>query len=404
MALLAGVYSLVPGLRVPIWVLIGLGGVLAVILGLVVNRPARVTPWLLLAAAILILAAGQLPLVNAQPSHGNLALPSPLAFVSLAGYLLCAAGLLIFIRCRTTRRGRQRSLLDALTLTVGLFLLGWTYMIFPYLNDVGLSWDIKAFAISLAVGDLLVLTVLVWLLAPSGWRTRPGQLLALGTLGLLASDLFVGLRYLHGSVHIAAAAGLGWVVCYVAWGAAALHPAMAEFTRPVARRQTTISPVRTALLVLASLIISGALLIDAGAEGALDIGVIAAGAAVLYGVAAWRLRAVASSLHHAQATMLALRQAGVSILAAGTMEEAANEVRATTARLTGPQRHHPAVLAVRQGGVLHALGAPPGEPPVQVDLPDKVIRGMALAADGIRIGAAADTGERPARCRGPGRR
>ncbi len=373
MALLFGVFCLVPGLRVATWGLIGLGGALALVLGVVVNRPARAAPWLLLAAATLFLAAGQLPRATSQASHGNLALPSPLVlFGCLVAYPLCAAALLIFITSRTTKRGRQRSLLDALTVAVTLFLLGWTYLIFPFMNDDGLPRLVKAFAISVAFGDLLVLTVLGWLLASSGWRTRQGQLLALGTLGLLASDVFIGQRYLYDSLHIAAAAELGWVVCFVAWGAAALHPAMAEFGQPVAPRHTMISAVRKPVQVLASLIISGALLVYSGAKGLSETGVIAGGAAILYGVAAWRLYAVSSSLRRAQATMLALRQAGVSILAADTMEEAAHEVRATTARLTGPKPHHPAVLAVRQGRLLHALGAPPGEPPMPADLPDKV--------------------------------
>ena len=390
MVLLAGVFCLAPGLRVATWGLIGLGGALGVILGLVINRPARAAPWLLLAAAILILTAGQLPRVNAQPSQWKLALPYPLLlFGSLAGYLLCAAGLLIFTWCRTSKRGRQRSLLDALTLTVGLFMLGWTYLIFPFMDDTGLARYIKAFAIGLAFGDLLVLTVLVWLLAPIGWRTRQGQLLALGTLGLLASDVFAGQRYLYGSVHIAAAAALGWVVCYVAWGAAALHPAMAGFTTPVALPHTTISPARKAVQVFTSLTVSGALLVYAGAEGLSETGVIAACGAILCGLAAWRLWTVASALRSAQATMLALRQAGVSILAAGTMEEAAHEVRATVAWLTGPKPHHPAVLAVRQGGLLHALGATPGEPPVQADLPDEV------AEDWLSLLTESKSGRRP---------
>jgi diguanylate cyclase (GGDEF)-like protein/PAS domain S-box-containing protein len=388
MAGLAGVYCLVPGLRAAAWVLIGLAAVLAVTTGVLANRPARVAPWLLLAAAILTMAVGQWPLANTQSGQGNHTLPSPVVYVCLAGYLLGTVGLLIFIHCRVTRRDLQRSLRDALTLTVGLFLLGWAFLIFPYLDDTGISWELKAFAISLAVGDLLVLTATVWLLARSGWRARPVQLLALGTLALLASDVLVSLQYLHGS-HIAPAAELGWVVCYVAWGAVALNPAMTELTRPVPRRQIMISPVRTALFTLAALIISGVLLIVAGAEGPPDVGVIAAGAAVLYLAAAWRLWAMASSLRHAQVTMRTLRQAGVSILAASTMEEAAREVRATAAWLTGPQRHHPAVLAVRQDGVLHALGAAPGEPPVQVDLPDK------LAEDWLSLLTGSESGLRP---------
>ena len=56
-----------------------------------------------------------------------------------------AAGMLIFIWWRTPDRDR-RSLIDALTLTVGLALLSWIYLLLPYVNNPGLSWLQKSVA------------------------------------------------------------------------------------------------------------------------------------------------------------------------------------------------------------------------------------------------------------------
>ena len=81
---------------------------------------------------------------------------------------------------------------------------------------------------------------------------------------------------------------------------------------------------------------------------------------------------MASSLRHAQAGIQTVRVASQSISAAATMGGVVAEVREAVARLTGPQRHHPAVLALRQDGALRAVGTAPGQPPVPADLPLEV--------------------------------
>ena len=147
-----------------------------------------------------------------------------------------AAGLLIFIRRRGAGRDR-RSLLDALTVTVSLALLSWMYLILPYVHNSALSWQQKAVSIAYPIGDVLVLAMLARLLLPGTWRTRSLQLLTLGTLGLLASDVSFGLLQLYGSFHVGTATDLGWIVFYAAWGAAALHPSMTRLTEPVTPSQ-----------------------------------------------------------------------------------------------------------------------------------------------------------------------
>ena len=51
-ALLIAMYYGLPGLRIETWGLISLSGVAAIVAGVVLNRPARKAPWLLLAAAL----------------------------------------------------------------------------------------------------------------------------------------------------------------------------------------------------------------------------------------------------------------------------------------------------------------------------------------------------------------
>ena len=370
MALLTAVYSLLPGLRVAAWALISVSGMLAIVAGVVANRPARLTPWLLLAAANLSFGAGQLVLLlGTQVSHQILVFPVLADVCYLATYPIYAAALLIFIRCRTAGYDR-RSLLDALTLTVGVGLLSWVFLILPYVHVAGLIWWQRAVAIAYPLGDVLVLALLARLLAPSSWRARSLQLLTLGTLGMLVSDVFFGLAQLHGGLRLGTATDLGWAVVYAAWGAAALHPSMTELTRPIPQRLTQGSRLRVALLLMAaSLIAPAVLLAESVGKPVQDAGVIAVCSAVLYVLVLSRLADVAAAHRRALDRASVLRLAGASLAAAVTREQAAGAVRSGVRALLGPREERPAVLAVREGGVLRAVGAPPGEPPVPADVP-----------------------------------
>ena len=110
-------------------------------------------------------------------------------------------------------------------MTVSLALLSWLYLILPYVHNPALSWQQKAVSIAYPIGDVLVLAMLARFLAAGAWRTRSVQLLTIGSVGLLASDVSFGaspaVRLISSS---GTATDLGWLVFYAAWGAAALHP------------------------------------------------------------------------------------------------------------------------------------------------------------------------------------
>src|ERR1700761_3273979 len=168
-ALVVAYYAL-PGLRTETWGLLGLTGVVAIVAGVRLHRPARKVSWLLLAAANLSFVAGQVSfLVATNILHRPMPFPSYADVLYLATYPLYAAGLSIFIWARTPN-GDRRSVIDALTLTVGLALISWMYLILPYVHNPQLSWLQKAVAIAYPLGDVLVLAMLARLRAPAAAR------------------------------------------------------------------------------------------------------------------------------------------------------------------------------------------------------------------------------------------
>ena len=353
--LLITMYYGLPSLRVEMWGLIGLSGVVAIVAGVVLNRPARKAPWLLLAAANLSFTAGQVSfLVLTQMMAANVPFPSFADVLYLVTYPLYAAGLLIFIWWRTPDRDR-RSLIDALILTVGLALLSWIYLILPGVHQHGLSWIQKAVTISYPLGDVLVLAMIARLLVPGTGRTRSVYLLTLGTVGMLASDALFGLLQLYGSFRSGTIVDLGWAVFYAAWGAAALHPSMSELTRPVSRQHAETSPVRLTVLMLASLIAPVVLFIQSQIGRYRDDSVIAVFSAILYLLVLSRLWDVATSHRRALGRERAVRLAGASLTSAVTVQEVATAVRGAAVALFDPRSPGEALVVVRNGARLRAV-------------------------------------------------
>ncbi len=395
MTLLACGYFLLPGSRAVCWGLLVLSGVLAIVAGVIINRPAAPAAWLLLAAANLSFAIGQTSfLVIIGIRHESLPFPSPVDAFYLGTYPIYAAGLLIFIRRRGAGHDR-RSLLDALTVTVSLALLSWLYLILPYVHNPALSWQQKAVSIAYPIGDVLVLAMLARLLLPGTWRTRSLQLLTLGTLGLLASDVSFGLLQLYGSFHVGTATDLGWIVFYAAWGAAALHPGMTRLTEPITSSQPSSSRFRLVLIMLAALVAPVVLFVESFDATVIDAGVIAVCSAVLYVLVLSRLADVASALRRALARAQVLRQAGAVLAAAATVEQASDAIRSGVGLLLDGHQPEAAVLAVRDEGRLRVVGASPGLPPLSPDLPAVLAANWPslLAGPASRLLASEDAGD-----------
>ncbi len=395
MTLLAAGYLLVPPVRAAAWALLALTSVAAMVAGVRLHRPARTLPWLLLATASLSFAVGQFGyLVQTRPGHETAAFPSVLDICSLAAYPLFAAGLLMFIRYRAAGAPR-RSLLEALTLVTGLALLAWMYLVLPHVHNPELTWLPETVAIAYPLGDAALLALLARLLTPGTWRIRSAQLLAVGTLGLLASGIALGLNMLQDAFEAGSADGFGLVVFYLAFGAAALDPSMSTLTKLAGRRAVPDSPFRFVLLLLASLVAPGVLLAQALGHSVRDLGVLAVCSALLYMLVLAQLAEVAAALRRALTRAEVLRLAGASLAAASTVEQAASAIRSAVTALTGAGPWRPALLAVRDDGGLRAVGAPPGDPPVRMDLPP------ALAASWASLGGGTAQRLLP---RGPGGR
>ncbi|MEU1475400.1 EAL domain-containing protein [Streptomyces sp. NPDC005760] len=327
------------------FVFIGVVGVFGIVLGVFLNHPVHRLPWLLLAAGNLAFAAGQATqIILIELLKDEIPFPSIADGFYLAAYPLYAAGLLSLVHWRTSWRDRV-SLVDALTLTAGLALLSWLFLIDPYARVEGLTWVQKAFSIAYPLGDILVLAMLLRLLAGRGGKSRSLMLLTAGTVGLLTADVAYGLIQVNGTWRTGTAVDLGWAVLYGAWAAAALDPSMRSLTQPVEWRAET-GTGRLSLLALASLIAPVILLTEAVRGVRSDTGVIGVFSAVLFLLVLYRLAGVVATHRRAVGREKVLLNAVSSLGGAGDLRDLAAAVNSAVTELTAHSPPRSALLTL----------------------------------------------------------
>nr|WP_235033077.1 aminotransferase class I/II-fold pyridoxal phosphate-dependent enzyme [Streptomyces sp. WAC05374] len=338
------VYLTVPERHTSMWAAIGLSGVVAILVGIHVHRPVHRWPWLMLAAANLTFTAGDTTYNILESVFGQTnPFPSVADVFYLSTYPLFAAGFFGFIRYRTESRDLA-SLLDALILTSGLALLSWVHLINPLTMTGGDTWVHQAVALAYPLGDVLILAMMVRLLTLGGTRERSVQLLALGTVGILTSDVLYGLLQLQGTWRVGTFMDLGWVVFFTAWGLAALHPSMVRLTERVPQPGPGLARRRLVVLAGASLIAPVMLLVEALLGSVRNAAVIAAFSSLMFLLVMGRLYELVSEHRRAVTRERSLRVAAASLVGAVTPRDVARCVETAAATLFGAGVPHQAVL------------------------------------------------------------
>ena len=347
LAVTAAFYAFAAG-HLELWSLLALSSAGAIGAGTVLYRPAHRLPWWLLAVAVTVFAAGDTTynvLTTILGQHNPF--PSLADAFYLAVYPLAAAGLVLLIRHRTGGRDRG-SLLDALSLTSALALLSWIFWISPYVHDQQLDWLERATSIAYPLGDVLILATSTRLAITSAGN-RAAAMLGVGAVGLLGSDVVYGVGQLDGTWQIGSWYDLGWVVFYIAWGAAALHPSMATVAVPHQQPADGMGVRRMALLMAVSLVAPGVLLADA-ADGTVEYGpMIAVSSIVLFLLVLARLAGVVARHREAIERERTLRAAGADLVSAAGPDDVAGAVRAAIAQLVPAGAPHAAALLTDAG-------------------------------------------------------
>ena len=257
---------------------LGMSAVIAVVVGIALYGPERKMPWFLMAAGQASFVVGDL-IWAWYSANGDTPFPSVGDLFYLAGYPLIAWGLLLLIR-RRIGGGDRAGILDAAILTTGAGVLSWTFLMQPQLADSHLNPLELAITMAYPTMDLLLIGAAFGLLTTPGARTRSFALLVASLALLQITDQVYAVQSLDGTYVAGSIIDIGWMLAYIAFGAAALHPSMRSLTDPQPVAFTWLGPVRLAFLA-AAMLTGPFLMLVVQADSEPGLQVVAAGSAIL---------------------------------------------------------------------------------------------------------------------------
>ncbi|HEX6886803.1 MAG TPA: sensor histidine kinase [Candidatus Nanopelagicales bacterium] len=286
----------------PAFVLIGLYGTASVLVGVRLWRPRYATAWYLVALGVVAYLVGdviftvQLTLTGAEPPVPSLAD----AFYYLMYPLMAAS---VFLTIRRQQPGRDKAAaIDATLLTTAAAVLSWTYLIAPYANDTELPLLEKLASIGYPLGDLLLVALLARLLLVPGERVPAFWLL----VAALAMNLVADARYLYqtldGTYESGSTTDLWWLLAYVLFGTAAMHPSMRQYGQRAESVELPQSHRRLAIMTVAALSAPALIVLRVGSGNVAEVGVIAFGCVVMFVLVLARMSGLieAVELQHGQ--------------------------------------------------------------------------------------------------------
>ena len=279
-ALLALFYALPVGAvtQSAVYDALGLTMAAAAILGIRLHRPAGWQAWLLIAIGQLLFVVGDL-IWTTYAAIGEDPFPSPADVAYLAGYPLIAIGLALAIRGRV-RGGDRAGVLDGAILATGAVVVWWSLILGPLVDAMDPDPLIFAISIAYPIADLLLLGMALGLLMGPGARSPSFFLLVANLVVLLIGDLVFNLQSVDGTYVDGGLLDGVWLVGYVLFAMAALHPSMATLFEPRPIAVALLGPVRLLLLGAAMLIGPALLSLDQGAANSFVVVVAAATAGV----------------------------------------------------------------------------------------------------------------------------
>jgi diguanylate cyclase (GGDEF)-like protein len=260
---------------------IGLSAVAAVLVGVRHNRPPTRVTWWLLAVGQLLFVVGDLLFDLHERVWQTDAFPSAADGFYLAGYVPLTVGLMLLIRVRSPGRDRA-SLIDATIIATGLGLLSWVFMMKPAATDSTLTVVGRVISIAYPAADVLLLALLARLLVGAGVHNTAFRLLAGSLVVMLAGDLGFAVLAQADAFTPNNVINITWLLAYVLFGAAALHPSMAMLSQRAAEQPRRLTRQRLSLLTTVSLVAPILLLAQAWGRSGIDAAAIGVGSIALF--------------------------------------------------------------------------------------------------------------------------
>jgi diguanylate cyclase (GGDEF)-like protein len=257
---------------------IGLVSGLAILAGVRLHRPERPAMWYWFAAGQLVSVVGDFVYEYYDLVLHEEPYPSFADVFYLAAYPAVAIGLVLLMR----RRGSRGSagFIEAAIIAVGLGLAFWVFVLHPVAAGSATSMLERWISTTYPAADVLLLAMLARLFTGGSGRNASTRLIGAAAVLVLAADTAYSLVSLYWDADIPWI-NVGFLLSYLGWAAAALHPSM---TSPGAGAAigSGLRPARLVAFGVATIIAPALLLLPGvGADG-IDRRALAVGSVLLF--------------------------------------------------------------------------------------------------------------------------
>ena len=293
--------------------------VLATLAGVWLNQPRSKAPWFLVAVSGLCAVTADSLYAIELEQIGEVPFPSAADYFALGSYAVLAAALLLMIRRQSPGRDWP-SLIDAGIVTVGVGIVGWTFLVQPSLTDDTSALETSV-ALAFPVLDVLLVSLAARMMLGPGFRSPAFTLVTVALVFQLAGDALYGFGSLHGWYQVGDSVDLFFVVAAVLWGTAALHPSMVELTEPNPDPEQRLSGKRLAVLSAATLTPPAMLAVAAVHVGSSELLVIVGAGAALSALVIVRLAGLVARHERSERREQVLGAAAAALVTAWSRED-----------------------------------------------------------------------------------
>ncbi len=293
--------------------------VVATLVGVALNQPRSRLPWYLVACSGLCAVTADALYAIELEQIGEVPFPSASDYLALGSYVVLAAALLVMIRKQVPGRDWP-SLIDAAIVTVGVAIVGWTFIVHPTLSDDSSTLSASV-ALAFPVLDILLVSLAARMVLGPGLRTPAFAMVTLALVFQLAGDALYGFGSLHGWYRVGDTIDLFFVLAAVLWGTAALHPSMVELTEANPDPEQRLTRMRLAVLSAAALTAPAMLAVAAVRDGSSELLVIVGAGAALALLVVARLAGLVSRHERTERREHALGQAAAALVSAWTRDD-----------------------------------------------------------------------------------
>jgi diguanylate cyclase (GGDEF)-like protein/PAS domain S-box-containing protein len=343
--------------------------VVATLVGVWLNRPRSRTPWYLVAVSGLCAVTADALYAIELEEIGDVPFPSTADYFALGSYVVLAVALLLMIRRQSPGRDWP-SLIDAAIITVGVGIVGWTFLVQPSLTDGTTALETTV-ALAFPVMDVLLVSLAARMVLGPGLRSPAFAMVTVALVFQLVGDALYGFGSLHGWYQVGDSLDLFFVVAAVLWGTAALHPSMVELTEPNPDPEQRLSGKRLALLSVATLTPPAMLGVAAVHVGSSELLVIVGGGAALSALVIVRLAGLVTRHERSERREHVLGAAAAALVTAWTREDIFRVAADAAHEIAGDDEGGTELLV--GGQVVAAAGRPGDAATVRSDVPVRVV-------------------------------